>query len=56
MNTKRITTEIAQAADAIRRLQSLLAEFGLTPAAIGKVSAKNGKGDAGQNPWSGFGG
>ena len=47
---------VAQRSDAIRRLQSLLAEFGLTPAAIGKVSAKNGKGDAGQNPWSGFGG
>ena len=33
--------EVAQRSDAARRLQSLLAEFGITPAARSKVSATN---------------
>jgi phage terminase small subunit len=42
-----------QLADAMRRFQSLLAEFGLTPAAIQKVGG--GKQKPQENPFGRFG-
>ena len=35
--------EVAQRSDAIRHLHALLAEFGLSPSAVGKVSVDRGK-------------
>ena len=43
---------VKQRSDALRHLQSLLAEFGLSPASIGKVSA----GGKGKEKKQGFGG
>lgn len=39
----RARPEVAQRADAMRRAQSNLAELGLTPASVGKVSAGGGQ-------------
>lgn len=45
---------VAQKNEAMRHLQSLLSEFGLTPAAIAKVGKKDG--DTGKkDPWESFG-
>ncbi len=43
--------EVAMKNDAMRHLQSLLAEFGLSPSAVGKVSAPPGERD---NPFAEF--
>lgn len=45
---------VSQRNEAMRHLQSLLAEFGLTPAAISKVST-NGGGKKEKDPWENFG-
>jgi len=42
--------EFSQRADAARRFQSVLSEFGLTPAARNKVKAIGSK-DSGSDPW-----
>lgn len=47
----RAIPEVAMCSEAMRHLQGLLAEFGLTPASIGKVAAK----DANTKPASKFG-
>lgn len=44
--------EVAQKNDAMRHLQSLLAEFGLSPSAVGKVSVAPGERD---DPFADFG-
>lgn len=45
---------VAQRSEAMRHLQSLCAEFGLTPASICKVGNTSGKKKA-KNPWEAFG-
>jgi P27 family predicted phage terminase small subunit len=45
---------VSQRSEALRHLQSLLAEMGLTPASIGKVSAPGGKGRGKGNPFEGM--
>lgn len=45
---------VGQKNEAMRHLQSLLAEFGLTPAAIGKIGAGDGK-EKKKDPWESFG-
>ena len=45
---------VGQRNEAMRHLQSLLSEFGLTPASISKVSSINNK-DSEDNPWNQFG-
>lgn len=46
--------EVAMLNEARRHAQSLLAELGLTPASIGKVSLGDGK-QKSKDPWEGFG-
>jgi P27 family predicted phage terminase small subunit len=46
---------VSQRSEAMRHLQSLLSEFGLTPAAISKVSANGGGGNEEADPWENFG-
>ncbi len=46
---------VAQKNEAMRHLQSLLSEFGLTPASIAKVGATPGKGGDKKDPWEEFG-
>ena len=43
---------VAQKNEAMRHLQSLLAEFGLTPAAVAKVGRADS--EANSDPWGGF--
>ncbi len=42
---------VAQRSEAMRHAQSLLAEFGLSPASRGKVSAAQGTDSGSDNPW-----
>lgn len=44
---------VAQRSEAMRHAQSLLAEFGLSPASRGKVS-KQGDSESNANPWEAF--
>jgi P27 family predicted phage terminase small subunit len=44
---------VAQKNEAMRHLQSLLSDFGLTPSAIGKVGS-SGEGKKGSDPWGEF--
>ena len=46
---------VSQRSEAMRHLQSLLSEFGLTPAAISKVSADGGNKKQEKDPWEKFG-
>ncbi|BFR49455.1 P27 family phage terminase small subunit [Nitratidesulfovibrio sp. HK-II] len=47
--------EVAMLNEARRHAQSLAAEFGLTPASIGRVGRPQ-KGQSDENPWGAFGG
>ena len=46
---------VGQRNEAMRHLQALLAEFGLTPASISKVGKSDGQGGKKKDPWESFG-